>query len=186
MRAPLLNLHALATLSVLLSATACESVLPDPSLELYTDTLGAPIGSMRPELLPIYEHGRAAMDLRFDAATGLGPTFNAASCANCHQFPVAGGSAPRYRDFFLVRTQRADGTLIDAGTNGTSPVRNIYSLPYGHEAEPDDVAVFARRNTPAAFGVGLFAFVPDREILSREDPDDRKKDQHNKSQDSEQ
>ena len=34
--------------------------------------------------------------------------------------PVAGGSAPRYRDFWLIQEERWDGALVAAGTNGLS------------------------------------------------------------------
>lgn len=148
---------------------------PDPTWEHYADRLGDPIADLSPDLAAAYERGEGVMLRDFTPGTGLGPSFNADSCHSCHGVPLAGGGAPHYRDFFLVRRPRWDGALEDAGTNGVSPVRNLYALDGAHvvhEAEPDDVSVFGRRNAPPMFGIGLFEFVSDEHILSREDPDD--------------
>ena len=59
----------------------------------------------------LYDRGLEVMKQAFTPEEGLGPTFNTDSCASCHQFPLPGGSAPRYRDFWLVKTQRFDGAL---------------------------------------------------------------------------
>ncbi len=158
-------------------ATPDPDPRPDPTLDadifVSLDDLGDPVPGLGPDTLASYARGREVMERAFRTDQGLGPTFNADSCASCHQFPVAGGSAPRYRDFWLVKAERWDGQLEDVGSNGQSPVRNIYSThPAGHVSEPEDTTLYARRNTPSGFGVGLFEFVPDSEILLREDPDD--------------
>ncbi|MCB9759711.1 MAG: hypothetical protein H6739_07700 [Alphaproteobacteria bacterium] len=147
---------------------------PEADADVFVDALGDPIPGLDADTLAKVERGREVMERGFTPATGLGPTFNTDSCAGCHQFPVAGGSGPRYRDFFLVKTERWDGALVDAGTNGTSPVRNLYTLHAGelHVAEPIDTVVYARRNTPSGLGIGLFAFVADDTILANADPDD--------------
>ena len=142
----------------------------DEMAEYWADEVGGPARLMDPEMAGSFERGREVMERAFAPSTGLGPTFNADSCGSCHQAPVAGGSGPRYRDFFLVYSERFDGTLEAQGTNGTSPVRNLYAnAPSFHIAEPDDTVVYARRNAPSGLGVGLFAFVSDEQILSRED-----------------
>jgi CxxC motif-containing protein (DUF1111 family) len=152
---------------------ACTpSALPDRDLAYWSDEAGQPIAGLDAPTLALFERGREVMVRTFNPATGLGPHFNTDSCAGCHQFPTAGGSAPRYRDFFLVRAERPDGVLVDAGTNGTSPVHNLYSLEVGHTPVDAKASAFARRNTPSFLGVGLFEFVADEEILARSDPDD--------------
>lgn len=145
----------------------------DANIFVAVTDLGDPIPGLGPSTLASYERGREVMSRAFRTDQGLGPTFNADSCASCHQFPVGGGSAPRYRDFWLVKAERWDGTLEDVGSNGTSPVRNLYNThPSGHVSEPADTTVYARRNTPSGFGIGLLEFIADEEILKREDVDD--------------
>ena len=180
-------MRRLSSLFLCFGALACRTnqVSPDPNPDprpdpdqdadifVALDDLGDPVPGLGPETLASYERGREVMERAFRTDQGLGPTFNTDSCASCHQFPVAGGSAPRYRDFWLVKAERWDGQLEDVGSNGQSPVRNIYSThPAGHVSEPEDASLYARRNTPSGFGIGLFEFVPDSEILRREDPDD--------------
>lgn len=144
-----------------------------PDADIFVERLGDPVPWLTGERLAQFERGRLVMERAFTTADGLGPTFNADSCASCHQFPVAGGSAPRYRDFWLVKRERWDGALEGVGSNGRSPVRNLYATqPSFHIAEPQDTTLYARRNTPPGFGVGLFAFVSEEAILSSADPED--------------
>jgi CxxC motif-containing protein (DUF1111 family) len=171
MRAPV---HSRFLLVPLLGLLGCEPrVEPDPEWEYYADVPGDPIAGLDADTLERFEAGRALMDHAFTPEEGLGPAFNADSCSGCHQFPAVGGSAPRYRDFFLVRAPNAMGVLLDAGTNGESPVRNLYVVgDEGHRAEPAHTTLYVRRSAPPFFGVGLFEFVPDEEILRREDSED--------------
>ena len=146
--------------------------IPDPVADanIYVSKLGDPVPWLRGEMLTRFWSGRDVIDHTFMSNSGLGPSFNADSCASCHQAPFSGGSAPRYRDLWLVKTERWDGALENAGTNGLSPVRNLYDLDSTHIPESDEVVLYARRNTPPGFGVGLFAFISDNEILSNADP----------------
>ncbi len=149
---------------------------PEEDAAIFVDArdLGSPIPGLSATVVDRFERGREVSARAFRTDEGLGPSFNADSCASCHQFPVNGGSAPRYRDFFLVRTERWDGALEDAGTNGESPVRNLYAtFPTCHLPEPVESVVVARRNAPSTFGIGLLAFVPDEVILENADPSDR-------------
>ena len=64
----------------------------------------------------------------------------------CH---MAGGSAQRYRDFWLVQEERWGQALIAAGTNGLSPVRNEYATaPIFHIPPSPDATTYARRKCP--------------------------------------
>ncbi len=144
-----------------------------PIADIFVDTIGDPIPSLNATLSDSYDNGAAIMTHTFTPKTGLGPTFNADSCASCHQMPVPGGSAPRYRDFWLIQTERWDGAMVSAGTNGESPVRNQYATAPAHHVPPaPDATTYARRNAPPMFGVGLFAFVSDEDILAMTDPED--------------
>lgn len=141
---------------------------------VFTSRLGEPAPIMGDGFRASFERGRAVLERRFQVTEGLGPAFNADSCVSCHQVPVGGGSAPRYRDFFLVQRERSDGVWVDAGTNGESPVLNLYVTPEEghHQPPPHGLVVHARRNAPSGLGMGWLHFVPDEEILRREDPDD--------------
>lgn len=153
--------------------TDSSETLAPPIADIFVDTLGAPIPALQSTLFDAYDNGKRVMSHSFTPNTGLGPTFNADSCAGCHQMPVAGGSAPRYRDFWLIQEVRWDGALVNAGTNGESPVRNLYATPPTFHVPPSpDATTYARRNTPPMFGVGLFAFVDDADILALADPED--------------
>ncbi len=144
-----------------------------PVADIFVDTIGDPIPSLNVSLSDSYENGATVMTHAFTPKGGLGPTFNADSCASCHQMPVPGGSAPRYRDFWLIQTERWDGAMVSAGTNGESPVRNHYATAPTHHVPPSpDATTYARRNAPPMFGVGLFAFVADEDILAMADPED--------------
>ena len=154
--------------------TDSEKTTSDTEIaDIFVEHLGQPIPILSDNMLASYERGAEVMQHAFTPNTGLGPTFNADSCASCHQMPVAGGSAPRYRDFWLVKSERWDGALVNAGTNGESPVRNLYATaPLFHVPTVEDISLYARRSTPPMFGVGLFAFVEDKTILSMADPED--------------
>jgi len=164
--------------NLLLLVLACK---PDPHSALppadaswaYAPKPGDAIDGLDADTLAAFTRGQELMKRKFRTDQGLGPDFNTSSCAHCHQAPKAGGSSPRYRDFWLVRRVRADGAAEDLGTNGTSPVRDLYVVPPTfHIPTAADCSIFARRNAPPAFGVGLFSFVSDETILKRADPDD--------------
>ena len=157
---------------VLFVIGCAPSAEPDLDWPHYAASLGDPIAGLDAETLALYEQGREVMDRAFRSDEGLGPTFNADACSSCHQGPVSGGSSPRYRDFFLVKAERWDGALVNAGTNGTSPVRNLYSVYDGHIPVEGDIVVAARRNTPPGFGVGLFEFIDDSTLIDLSDPMD--------------
>lgn len=140
---------------------------------VFVDAAGDPVPWLEGELLEKFESGKELMSKTFTPEMGLGPTFNADSCTSCHQTPVAGGSSPRYRDFWLVAKERWDGAMVPAGTNGESPVRNLYATPpVFHVPIDPETSLYARRNAPSGFGIGLFSFITDETIAGLSDPDD--------------
>ena len=140
---------------------------------VFVDAVGDPVPWLDGELLTQYESGRLLMSKAFTPEQGLGPTFNADSCGSCHQTPVVGGSAPRYRDLWLVSKERWDGAMVPTGTNGASPVRNLYAVPpIFHVPIDPETSQYTRRNTPSGFGVGLFSFIMDETIVALADPED--------------
>jgi CxxC motif-containing protein (DUF1111 family) len=159
----------------LLLLMACPGPAPQPDwADVFVAQSGDPVPWLEGERLDQYWRGQAVLARSFGTHEGLGPTFNADSCGSCHQFPTIGGSSPRYRDFFLIQKERAfDGALLPAGTNG-SPVLNLYATEEAglHISADPQAITFNRRSAPNGIGVGLLAFVPESEILSRSDPDD--------------
>lgn len=159
----------------LLLLIACPGPEPQPDwADVFVAKSGDPVPFLDGERLASYERGQQVLARNFGTHEGLGPYFNADSCESCHQFPTIGGSSPRYRDFFLIQKERAfDGALLPAGTNG-SPVLNLYATEAAglHISADPEASTFNRRSAPNGIGVGLLAFVPESEILSRSDPDD--------------
>ena len=54
--------------------------------------LGGPLPGLTPEQLADFEGGREVFETVFTPETGLGPLFNANSCAECHEDPLTGGT----------------------------------------------------------------------------------------------
>ncbi|MFT4571386.1 MAG: CxxC motif-containing protein (DUF1111 family) [Hyphomicrobiaceae bacterium] len=132
--------------------------------------LGEPIPAATDEQRLAFERGRQVAQRRFTEADGLGPDFNVVACANCHEKPVFGGSAGRYRDFLLVRRVLNDGSAIDVGVNGVQPQFTL--APGGRRPTDPGTNLEANRNPIPFFGVGLLAELDEAEILSRADEDD--------------
>ncbi len=150
---------------------------PEPKLEVddgvYSSAMGEPMKKATPEQLEAFERGREVALKRFDVDTGLGPNFNVTFCGSCHERPVLGGSAPRYRDFFLVSTILSDGSRVEGGVNG---VQAQFNIDKAHPAtrNPTDPAINhqALRNAIPFFGVGALAAIDEAAILANVDEDD--------------
>lgn len=150
-------------------AFGCASDTAVPGADGIFAELGAPLPSATPEQVAAFERGRAVALRRFTRDDGLGPEFNLTSCAGCHEKPVFGGSASRYRDFLLVGDELVPDVVVPRGKNG---VQRQFSLESGRSASDPLTNLSATRNPIPFFGAGLLAEIPDFEILSHADPDD--------------
>ena len=138
---------------------------------------GDPIRGLTSEQLEHFRRGKAVFDSVFTPETGLGPTFNAASCGECHEDPAAGGFGDEVE---VHATQfRALGDCDQLVGEG-GPVIQLHVTPalkaalgIDQEPFPKDATARATRSAPAIFGRGLLDAVPDSEILSYADPEDR-------------
>jgi CxxC motif-containing protein (DUF1111 family) len=145
---------------------------------------GGLFGNPLAGLLPAeFERFRAGLDDFLEVETaeeGLGPSFNAASCAVCHNVPAVGGVS-------LVSEVRAahrdaDGTVRPlVGPDGTplDTLFHLFSNPT-HGCQPilpPEANVIARRIPIPTFGAGLVEAIGDETLLALEDPDDRNGDQ---------
>ncbi|MGE3165758.1 MAG: di-heme oxidoredictase family protein [Planctomycetota bacterium] len=160
---------------------------PDCGMDATTDaldcarsdacSLGGPIAGLSEAELESFARGKELFVKRFTRAEGTGPFFNTTSCVACHETPVVGGSAPNYRNFFLVGIGFPGAQFPIQNPLLPSLVLPSFSPPgQPRVAVPADFAGLpitpAQRNAPPLFGVGLFEFVSNSEIISRADPDD--------------
>lgn len=112
--------------------------------------------------------GLATFSTEFTPETGLGPLFNAPSCAECHEDPTVGGFGDEvevHESAFLAGPSCK--TLEAAG----GPVVQQHTTPellaaMGIDKEPNIPGATATslRSTPLIFGMGLIDAVPDQLI----------------------
>jgi CxxC motif-containing protein (DUF1111 family) len=103
---------------------------------------------------------------------GLGPAFNATSCAACHNVPAIGGGGVMLETRAAYRDDAGESHGLDA--NGDT-LMHLFSVP-PHRCQPaipDGVNVIARRAPMPVFGAGLVEAIPDDAIQALEDPFDR-------------
>ena len=106
---------------------------------------------------------------------GLGPAFNATSCAICHNVPAIGGAGIIAE--LRAATRTPDGEFQALDISGET-LFQLFSVP-GHACQavvPSHATIFARRMPIPLFGAGLVEAIPDDAILALEDPDDRNRD----------
>jgi CxxC motif-containing protein (DUF1111 family) len=106
------------------------------------------------------------------AEEGLGPAFNATSCAVCHSVPAVGGISAIAEVRAGHRSVEGVHTGLDAA--GESLV-HLFSLP-GHACQPVIPAtanIIVRRVPLPLFGAGLVEAIADETVLALADPDDR-------------
>ncbi|HJL41700.1 MAG TPA: di-heme oxidoredictase family protein [Myxococcales bacterium LLY-WYZ-16_1] len=140
---------------------------PDPAI---FSRLGEPRKDITADERDIFERGEAMAEHRFTEAEGLGgPGFNVTFCASCHEKPVFGGSAPRYRNFFLTAEIDINGNYQPLPTNG---VQRTFQRG-GFVPTSTAADTIATRNAIPFFGAGLIDEIYESEILRNEDADDR-------------
>jgi CxxC motif-containing protein (DUF1111 family) len=109
------------------------------------------------------------------AEEGLGPAFNATSCAVCHNVPAIGGGG-------LILEVRA-GYRDETGAFRTfdpsgETLMHLFSTPT-HGCQPGipaQATIVARRAPIPLFGAGLVEAIPDETLVALEDPVDRDRD----------
>jgi CxxC motif-containing protein (DUF1111 family) len=105
-----------------------------------------------------------------ESETGLGPLFNATSCATCHYLPTVGGTGPQ------VTLRIGFATPGRPGRPVPSQQSTLAAASIDAACRPrlgDDVTVVARRIPSPTFGAGLVDAIPDAAIERLADPDDR-------------
>jgi len=105
---------------------------------------------------------------------GIGPVFNATSCAECHNRPWIGGTSDR--KVTRIGTTGPGGFDPLLGVGGPVIQTNGLTIPgcsVPGETIPAEATVVAERDAPALFGAGLIELIPDEMILQLADPTDR-------------
>lgn len=171
---PILRFLTLSLTIPALSACGPDAPEPEPDPELAVGIFGAlgePVDYATQEQLAAFERGRELVERRWTPEEGLGPRFNVAFCGACHEKPVFGGSAGRYRDFYLSASVLSDGSYVEPPSAG---IAHYYGL--GEEPTRPGIEgnwnIQARRNPIPFFGTGLIAELSEEAILANADPDD--------------
>lgn len=140
--------------------------------DIFAD-LGEPLPSATEEELATFERGKEVFNRRFLAKDGLGPEFNVTFCGSCHEKPVIGGSAARYRNFLLVG-ETTSGTFTPTGVSG---IQTHYTLSSESRVATDSSTnTVATRNPIPFFGAGLINEILEEEILKNADEEDENND----------
>jgi CxxC motif-containing protein (DUF1111 family) len=139
---------------------------------------GTPLSGLTQAQRTRFEAGRVEFQHVFVPETGLGPLFNADSCAECHEDPVAGGPGDEV-EVHVASFDPATGfcdPLVERGgpviQQAATPALQS-ALGIDREPIPSGVIGTAGRSTPDILGFGLLDAVPDAAILALADPDDR-------------
>ncbi|MBC8124247.1 MAG: thiol oxidoreductase [Candidatus Kapabacteria bacterium] len=155
----------LILLILLALLVSCDTFYPAGPAD--DQLLDGPVADLSVEQSQRFLRGDIAFnDLVFTAASGLGPTFVANSCASCHA-----GDGKGHPFTTLVRFGQSDarGNLfLDQGgpqlQNRAIPGFSPETIPFG--------ATSSRFTPPANTGLGYLDFVTDEAILANADPDD--------------
>ena len=148
----------------------------DPAQEAeIADIFVSEIGEIAPyasaEDQAAFDRGFELMLHRFEPDEGVGPTSNVVWCGACHEGPVIGGGAPRYRDFYLHGVLSDDGTFTLAPKGGVLASYGYGEAPLRPSPMPGS-NVQAKRAGMPMFGSGAIAEIYEESILANEDPDD--------------
>ena len=171
----------------------------DPGPHAGSPSAGHPLLTLTPNERTAFATGKTtfqevdSVSGTLASGSGLGPRFNADSCASCHAFPDIGGSSPALNPQIAVASKAGALNAIPAFLSATGPVRiarfvkdsqgkpdgGVHDLfvisgrtdaPGCNIAQPDFAAAAAAGNlalripTPL-FGAGLIEAIEDGAIL---------------------
>ena len=175
---------ALATFSIFLAGCETESsdipTVPTAGqtaqvfaypYKAHASTLGGPLVNLNEEELERFNEGLEEFSELDGLDEGLGPVFNEAGCAVCHDAPI-GGTTGRSETRFgssvggvFDPLANLGGSLIQDHAIGLVQT-DTSSFTYVAEQVPATANVVAQRITTPLFGLGLVDAVPDATFLS--------------------
>jgi CxxC motif-containing protein (DUF1111 family) len=129
-------------------------------------TFGEPLDGLSAQERQRFLDGLEAFLEEEDVAGGLGPVFNATSCAECHSSPAVGGDSAVIETRFGTHDKKQFDPLISGGgsliqTDGIGPVGDCNFVG---ETVPPKATIVAGRKTTPVFGLGLIEAIPDSAI----------------------
>ena len=156
---------------------ACESTdagittPPPPTARLSASTtLGDPFANLSAAELALFDAGKVEFEAVETIDEGLGPVFNEASCATCHNSPVGGTTGRMETRFgrivnggFDPLTELGGSLIQDKGIGLVTTAAG--SFTFVGEVVPTRATVTARRITTPLFGLGLVDAVPDEQLV---------------------
>lgn len=148
-------------LSVFVAVVAVSSLAaqsPQPKM-------GAPVQGLTAAQLQRFTAGRADFSHVFQVGEGLGPIFNQASCASCHNNPVGGPGSQSVTRFGYTDGK---GNFDPLSALGGSLLQAQAINTACQEVVPAAANTLATRVTPSALGMGLVEAIPDAAIAARE------------------
>jgi CxxC motif-containing protein (DUF1111 family) len=140
--------------------------------------LDVPLAGLTAAQLDRFNRGRVVFSRVFDAQSGLGPSFNSAACANCHEEPSVGGFGDDLDEdvetHVSITTAAGCSDLSAFGgaviQHHTTDLFQQYYPGYVAEAIPAQaLGHVAHRTTPALFGFGLLEAIPASTITALAD-----------------
>jgi CxxC motif-containing protein (DUF1111 family) len=160
--------------------SAAAALLASAALGAVLAAQGAPkFGDPLPGILPSeFERFRVGLDDFVEVETaedGLGPAFNAGSCAVCHNLPAVGGVGLVSEVRAAYRDEQGQIHPL-TGTDG-QPLDTLYHLfsTPSHACQPvmpPEANIIARRVPLPLFGAGLVEAIDDETLIGLEDPGD--------------
>jgi CxxC motif-containing protein (DUF1111 family) len=187
---------------LLMSQTTVQGTARDPGVREARPRAGSAIKGLSAAQQSFFSAGLISFRQRASVAgslpntrKGLGPTFNAQSCADCHSEPAIGGSSPLVNPQIGAAVAQGASNRIPAFISARGPVR-VARFPYFPDllqpdgrvhnlfaitgradalgckiAQPDFQQAAARgnlifRTPPPIFGGGLIESIPDSALLA--------------------
>jgi CxxC motif-containing protein (DUF1111 family) len=142
------------------------TLVANPGAKSSSNGLAEPAGDT-------YVHDQQVYETQKDVTTGLGPTFNARACAECHQNPVSGGAS----QFTELRIGHRDsnGAFVNptipiddgaASIAGRSIVNDRAVVPEAQEHIPDTEHIHALRAALNTLGDGFVEAIDDSTLMA--------------------
>ena len=161
--------HLIAIISFIFISSSCSKTLPGaPEENLLLD---GPIEGLTTEQQIQFLKGDVAFnDDIFTVEKGLGPIFNANSCATCHA-----GDGKGHPFIGFTRFGQTDATGNKFLNQGAPQLQNKAIPGYTPETLPAG-ATFSNLLAPAVTGLGLLDAVSDADLIALSDPNDTNND----------
>ncbi len=157
--------YIIAALSFILVIISCDKTLPNaPEENLLLD--GPLEGLTHEQQLQFLKGDIAFNDDVFTVEKGLGPLFNANSCATCHA-----GDGKGHPFIGFTRFGQTDATGNNFLNQGAPQLQNKAIPGYAPEQLPAG-ATFSNLLAPAVTGLGFLDAVSDADLIALSDPND--------------